>query len=343
VATIYDVAKKAGVSISTVSRILNNNPNVLYDTRQRVLKVIGEMNFKPNPIARGLVVKQTNIIEVFFSWKGYRLSFDNSWYSKVLYGVNEVVRQNKYDLLISTVAGDYNVRALCDKAFNNIVDGVLIVSPYLGEADVKKMADERLPFVLMNHRVEDPRLDYVDCDNEAAAVMVVDHLVGLGRKKIAVINGDVDTSCNARDRWTGFKKGLEKHGLTLPDSYVTQGVFSIESGETCADKLLNLSDPPDAVFAANDAMAMGMMNVMKKRGLNPGKEVALVGFDDIDEASRPYYELTTVRQDLLRISAEATTLLIQKIRKHMENMPWFAQHILIPTQLVVRKTCGAKA
>jgi DNA-binding LacI/PurR family transcriptional regulator len=341
-ATIYDVAKRAGVSISTVSRVLNNNPNVLHDTRQRVLKVIADMNFKPNPIARGLVVKQTNILEVFFSWTGYRLSFDNTWYMGILNGVNEVVRQNKYDLLINTVAGDYDVRALCEKAFNNIVDGVLVVSPYLSEPDVKKMADERLPFVLVSYRVEDPRLDYVDSDNEAAAAMVVDHLAGLGRRKISVINGNIDSSRNAQDRWEGFKKGLQKHGIALPDSYVTQGVFSTESGEACAEKLLNLPDPPDAIFAANDAMAMGVVNIMKKRNLTPGKEVAVVGFDDIDEASNPYYELTTVKQDIFTISAEATTLLIQKVRQQQQNLPWVSQHRIIPTQLVVRKSCGSK-
>jgi DNA-binding LacI/PurR family transcriptional regulator len=338
--TIYDVAKQAGVSISTVSRVLNNNPNVLHDTRQRVLKVIAELNFKPNPIARGLVVKQTNILEVFFSWTGYQLNFGNSWYMGILNGVNEVARQNKYGLLINTVAGDYDPQAVYEKAFYNIVDGVLIVSPYLKEEEVRRMVDERLPFVLISYRIDDPRIDFVDSDNAGAAVMVVDHLVGLGRRRLAVVNGILESSRNAIDRWAGFQEGLKKHGLPLPPEYVTEGRFNVETGEACAEKLLSLPQPPDAIFAINDYMAMGVVNVLKKRGMTPGREVAVVGFDDITEAAMPYYELTTVRQDFIGISSEASRLLIRKIRHQSGN--WVPQHIMMPTQLVVRKSCGAK-
>src|SRR5579885_1120433 len=106
--TIYDVAQKAGVSISTVSRVLNNNPNVLEDTRQRVLQAIGELNFKPNPIARGLVVKQTNLVEVCFSWSGYQINLQNAWYSGILNGINEVVQENRFGLLINTISGVFD-------------------------------------------------------------------------------------------------------------------------------------------------------------------------------------------------------------------------------------------
>lgn len=339
--TIYDVAKKAGVSISTVSRVLNNNPNVLQETRQRVLKVIAELNFKPNPIARGLVVKQTNILGIFFSWTGYQLNFGNSWYMGILNGVNDVARENKYGLLINTVAGDYDPQAVYEKAFYNIVDGVIIVSPYLQEEEVRKMVDERLPFVLISYRIDDPRIDFVDSDNVGAAAMVVDHLVRAGRKRIAVVNGIMESSRNAIDRFAGFRDAVKRHGLDLPAEYVKEGLFSVESGEAAAEQLLVLPDPPDAIFAANDYMAMGVVNVLKKRGLTPGQEVAVVGFDDITEAALPYYELTTVKQDFVGISSEAASLLIRKVRQ--QGGHWVPQHLLLPTQLVVRKSCGTKS
>ncbi len=338
--TIYDVAKKAGVSISTVSRVLNNNPNVLADTRQKVLKVIADLNFKPNPIARGLVVKQTNLLEVFFSWAGYHLNFGNSWYMGILNGVNEVARQNKFGLLINTVAGEYDPRAVYEKVFSNIVDGVLIVSPYLNEAEVQAMVGARLPFVLISYRIDDSRIDFVDSDNIGAARLAVNHLVKLGRKKIAVINGIVATSRNAVDRWTGFQEAMKAQGRPLPEAYVKYGRFNVESGEICAEELLSLPDPPDAIFATNDYMAMGVVNVMRKRGMIPGQEVAVVGFDDIAEAASPSYSLTTIRQDFLGISSEAATLLINKIKQQNHN--WEPQHLLIPTQLVVRTSCGSK-
>ncbi len=344
--TIYDVASRAGVSISTVSRVLNNNPNVLEDTRQRVLKAIAELQFKPNPIARGLVVKQTNLIEVLFSWAGpvfnmagYQFNLQSAWYVGMLNGINEVVQEKQYGLLINTISGVFDPQEVYRRVFNNAVDGVLMVSPYLEEKDVVQLIGSRVPVVLIGYRTDDPRTDYVDSDNRGAAGLVVDHLVGLGHKKIACISGQTRTSRNAADRLEGFKTTIAKHGLSVPEEYIVEGDFLKKSGAEAMQKLMALPDRPTAVFASNDLMALGAWDVIEEMGLTVGKDIALVGFDDIAEAFTPPYSLTTVRQDYRTISMEATRILIEKIH-HPEN--WKPQQVLVPAQLIVRQSCGSK-
>jgi DNA-binding LacI/PurR family transcriptional regulator len=337
--TIYDVAQKAGVSISTVSRVLNNNPNVLEETRQKVLKVINELQFKPNPIARGLVIKQTNLIEVFFSWAGYEFGFNSPWYAGILNGINQVVQENQYGLLINTIAGVFDPQEVYRRVFHNAVDGVLMVSPYLEESQVAQLMENRVPVVLIGYRTLNPALDFVDSDNIQAAGMVVDHLVKLGHKKIAIITGQQKTSRNAADRLTGFKSAMRRHGLNVPDAYVIEGDFLKDSGEVAMTRFLALPERPTAVFASNDLMALGAWKALEKAQLKVGKDMALVGFDDITEASVGPISLTTVKQDYKTISVEAAQILLQKIQAPEH---WRAKQILVPTQLVVRASCGSK-
>lgn len=344
--TIYDVAAKAGVSISTVSRVLNNNPNVLEDTRQRVQKVIEDLQFKPNPIARGLVVKQTNLIEVFFSWAGpvfnmagYQFNLQSAWYVGLLNGINEVVQEKQYGLLINTISGVFDPQEVYRKVSSKAVDGVLMVSPYLEEKDVLRMINQRIPMILIGYRTDDEGVDFVDSDNRGAAVQVVDYLVGLGHKKIACIAGQVRTSRNAADRLEGFKEACGKNGLSLPAEYLVEGDFLKQSGAEAMRKLMALTDRPTAVFASNDLMALGAWDVAEEMGLTVGKDVALVGVDDIAEAFTPPYSLTTVRQDYRAMSVEATRMLIDKIN-HPDN--WKPRQVLVPTQMVVRQSCGSK-
>jgi DNA-binding LacI/PurR family transcriptional regulator len=337
--TIYDVAEKAGVSISTVSRVLNNNPNVLDETRRKVLATIQEMKFKPNPIARGLVVKQTNLIEVFFSWSGYQFNLQSAWYVGLLNGINEVVQEKQFGLLINTIAGVFDPQEVYLKVFHNAVDGVLMVSPYLEEKDVVQMMDQRIPVVLVGYRTEDKTVDYVDSDNRSAAVLVVEHFVKLGHRKIACVSGQVRTSRNALDRLEGFREGLRKNGLSIPDSFVVEGDFRRESGKSAMKKLLELTERPTAVFCSNDLMALGAWDAVEEAGLQVGKDVALVGFDDITEAFTPPYSLTTVRQDYRTISVEATRMLIERAQK---PEGWKPRQLLIPTELVVRQSCGSR-
>jgi LacI family transcriptional regulator len=335
--TIYDVAHKAGVSISTVSRVLNNNPSVLEETRQKVLKVISDMEFKPNPIARGLVVKQTNIIELFFSWFSPECDFRSHWYVEMLNGVNEVVQKNKFGLLVNTVAGVADPDEVFRRIFHHAVDGILLVSPYLEEKDILRVLDRRIPTVLIGHRMENLGVDFVDGDNLNAAGQVVDYLADLGHRRIACITGPAKGSVDSADRLRGFESAMARRNLTFPALYKEDGGFTRHAGYLAMQRLLLLPQRPTAVFAFDDSMALGAWKAVQEAGLTVGRDLSLVGFDDIPEASQAPFSLTTMRQDFRGLSVQATQILVEKIQQPGN---WTPRRILIPTQLVVRGSCG---
>lgn len=335
--TIYDVASKAGVSISTVSRVLNKNPNVLEDTRQKVLSAIAELDFKPSSLARGLVAKQSNLIQVLFSWYEKKCDFRNYWYVSILNGVNEAVQEKGYGLLVNTVAGIFEPEAIHERVFRNAMDGILVISPYLKEKELLKMADSRVPMVLIGHRVPELPIDTVDSDNVGAAHQVIDHLTSLGHTKIGFISGPLDYNSDSKDRLAGYKEAMKKHGLPIPEGYIQEGRFSRETGVAAAEKFLALKDRPTAVFSSDDLMALGAWDTFEKAGLKIGKDISLVGFDDIPEVTQEPYSLTTIRQDFHLISMEGTKILLQKI-KNPED--WETHKVLVPVQLNIRRSTG---
>lgn len=337
--TIYEVADKAGVSISTVSRVLNNKSNLTDLTRQKVLKAIADLDFKTDPFARGLVGKQFNLIEVCFSWSSIKINLENEWYLGLLNGINDAVQEKRYGLLINTLSGVFDLQEVQRRVSRDIVDGILMVSPYLKEEEVNQLKDFQVPLVLIGCRAHDPSVDFVDCDNAKAVAEVVDHLAKGGHKKIACITGEVEISANAADRLREFKQAMKRHGFSAPDSYIVGGDFSKGSGAEAMKKLLALKDRPTAVFASNDLMALGAWDRIAEEGLKVGKDIALVGFDDIQQASVFPYSLTTIKQDYRETSTQAARLLIEKI----ENPKgWKPRQVLVPTQLVVRQSSGAK-
>lgn len=194
--------------------------------------------------------------------------------------------------------------------------------------------------MLVGYRTDDPRVDFVDSDNISAVVQVADHFVALGHKKIACITGPLQNSRNAADRLAGFKKGLRKNGLGLPDEYVLDGDFRRDPGQDAMKKLLGLKERPTAVFCCNDLMALGAWDAIENEGLEVGRDVALVGFDDIAQASNAMYSLTTVRQKYRSMSMVAARMLIEKIQASEQ---WKPRQILVPTDLIVRHSCGAES
>jgi DNA-binding LacI/PurR family transcriptional regulator len=332
--TIYDVAKQAGVSISTVSRVLNRHPSVLPGTRDRVLTIIAQLQFKPNPIARGLVVKHTNVLEVFFSWPGYDLNFSDSWYMTLLNGVSDAARKGEYGLLINTLAGHCERGGSSEKAFEGIVDGLLLLAPRLDKELADRMHKERVPTVVTNCRCEDGLMDWVDTDNAGGASLLAEHLVSLGHKNIGVITGPLENAENAVARLRGFDERLAALGLPTPDAYRVKGDFTDASGEKAMEKLLDLPSPPTAVFASNDSMALGAARIIRKRGMKLGLDVSLVGYDNIREAGSPEFDLTTVDAQTALLGSEAVDLLISKI--HAPSKEWVPQHLVVPVNLVTR-------
>lgn len=336
--TIYDVARSAGVSISTVSRVLNGHASVLSETRERVQRAVKELDFKPNPIARGLVVKHTNVFEVFFSWPGYQLNFDDSWYMSLLTGISEAARESQYGVLINTLAGPFDRTESYERAFGGIVDGLLLLAPRLEEGMVERILKERVPVVLANCRSQNPGLDWVDTDNAGGAALVVEHLASLGHRRLAVVTGPMDISENATARLKGFEEKASALGLSVPDAYRVEGDFTEASGAQALDQLMGLREPPTAVFSCNDSMALGIVRALRKRGLTPGKDLAVVGYDNIHEAGFPEVGLTTVDAQTSVLGNQVAHLLVQKIQAPPGS--WKPQQKVVPVRLVVRASSG---
>ncbi len=339
--TIYDVAYKAGVSISTVSRVLNGSVGVLDETREKVMKTVSDLNFKPSSVARSLVLKQVNLIQVCFSWSSgqYHINLENPWYLELLNGINQVVQDREYGLLINTLSGVFDPQEVYRRVSRNAVDGILLVSPYLGEEELRQIKNYPVPVLLIGCRVDDPQIDYVVSDNAKAVAGVVDHLLGLGHEKIACITGEVEISADAAERLKEFQTAMANQGFKVPKDFVVSGDFSRESGVKAMKKLMGLKEKPTAVFVSNDLMALGAWDVLMEEGLEVGKDMALVGFDDIEAASKKPYSLTTVKQDFRAISTQATNILIDKMQKPDE---WLTRQILVPTQLVIRQSSGSR-
>lgn len=337
-ANIYDVAQKAEVSISTVSRVLNNQNNVNEETRQRVVQAIQELNFKPNVSARGLVLRTSNMIQMFFQVAKFPVDFDSNWLPDILNGAGEVLQDSKYGLILNTLVGLVDSEEFYKRAFHDgSLEGILMVAPHLEDRDVLKMINQRIPVVLVAHRIEDPRVSFVDTDNRGAVRDIVDHFVGLGHKRIACLAGPIAFNRNAQDRLEGFKEGLRKHGLDLPENYVIQSeYYTRDAGMEGMESLLKLPQRPTAVFGSNDLIALGAWETVEKAGLTVGKDVSLAGYDDIPLSSHGF-SLTTVRQDFKAVGSAAAQILVDKI-KNPASTP--ARQVFVPCPIVVRKSTG---
>jgi DNA-binding LacI/PurR family transcriptional regulator len=335
---IYDVAEKAGVSIATVSRVLNNNSNVMEGTRHKVLDAIKALKFKPDVSARELGVRHNHLIQIFFHIAHYPIDFDNNWFGDILNGAGEVLQAHQYGVLINSISGMPTAEEIYHRVHHNRVDGILMIAPHMVERDLLRIMDQRVPIVPVEYRLENPHTSFVDTDNVNSVIQIVDHLVSLGHRKIACLAGPVPQNRNAQDRFWGFKKGLEKHGLGLPEDYVvTHDYYVREAGTEGMRELLSLPDRPTAVFGSNDQIALGAWDVAQSAGLKVGKDISIAGYDDIPVASKPPYSLTTVRQDFHKLSSTAAEILMDIIENPAGAMP---RQILVPTQLIARQSTG---
>jgi DNA-binding LacI/PurR family transcriptional regulator len=277
------------------------------------------------------------LIQVLFSWQNRQFDFKNNWYVSLLNGFNSAIQEHGYGLMVNTVAGVFDPEEVYATVFRNSSDGILVVSPYLEEKDILRMNQNAVPMVLVGHRIQSAEVDYVDSDNEAAAAEVVEHLVGLGHKKIAFVSGPMKGSADSTDRLKGYQGAMKKHGLQVQVEYIVEGDFTEANGALATEKLLALKERPTAIFCCDDLMALGAWNTIERKGLRVGKDISLVGFDDIEEASKAPYSLTTVRQDLINMSTQSTLLLLEKIKNPGK---WKSRHVLLPTQLIVRNSTG---
>lgn len=301
--TIKDVARRANVSVATVSRALNGHVNVAEAVRRRVVSIADELRYTPHHAARSLSSRRTHTIGVVLP------DLHGEFFSELMRGIDGVARERHLHLLVSSYHGNREEQAMALRSMRGRVDGLLVMSPHVTSVDdpVESVLSA-LPVVLMNTRANETGCLTVSVDNHGGARAMVAHLIACGYRSIAFIAGPQD-NFEAHERLRGYRDALAD-GLPGAQAWVIQGDFDEASGHRAGQRLLAAADRPDAIFAANDMMALGCLFAMQQGGLRIPEDVGLAGFDDIPLARYVHPALTTMRVDIADLGARAMRVLV---------------------------------
>ena len=333
--TIYDVAKAAGVGISTVSRVLNENTNVREETRIRVLEAIEALGYKPNILARNLSRTHVQAVGVVLSY------LTSPFQVTVLQGIERFLAQAGLDLTIFSLESPKRRETLLENlSHGRRCDGLIVISFTPQERFLQRFQRYHIPVVIADFQDADIPSVYVD--NVEGGYLATKHLLGLGHTRIGYIldhteppNGSCGNEPGA-DRQRGYQRALLEAGIAFDPQLVSEsGLHSRERGAVAAERLLNRADRPTAIFAASDMIALGVMEYARKQGLRIPEELAVIGFDDIELAS--FAGLTTVRQPMQEMGRHAAEI----VTRLMQGEKVLRTSRQLPVELVVRESCGA--
>jgi LacI family transcriptional regulator len=310
--TIRDIARLAGVSVATVSGVLNNKPTVRPGLVDRVKKAMEALDYHPDQVARSLRVRRTCTVGMVIA------DVTNSFFTEVIRGVEREAQGNGYSVILCDSNEDRALeRHYLSTLFSRRVDGVLLAptsSPFAQESHIHK----RFPIVLIDRTPLGFTGDAVMTDNFSAAYDGTRHLIQLGHSQIAIITGGLNLS-NGLDRLEGFRKALQEEHLALPDRYVQQGDFQLESGYRCGLELMRLPLPPTAIFSCNNKMTLGLMRALGELHVRCPEAVSVLGFDDFEWSAYFTPRLTTIAQPSYEMGRQAMQLLLRKLRGTAEN------------------------
>lgn len=336
-ATIKDVARVAGVSTSTASLALNDKPRVSKKTRAKVLKAAQMLDYHPNVIARGLVKRKTNNLALVIPHTAGYIFF-SPYFVEVVRGISNTANSFGYRLMISIVSAEVEEKsAYLQIIKEGFIDGLILLDVRLRDERILELKRENFPFVVIGRDFTPKGVSYVDPDDVNGAFQAVRHLVSLGHKKIAFINGPSNYMVSF-DRLEGYRKALAEAELSYNPNLVRHSDFTQESGYETMKEIIDNFSNFTALFAAGDLMAMGAIKAIKEKGLKIPEDIAVVGFDDIPAARFADPPLTTVRQPIYDIGALAAEVLIGIL----EGRRVKEDHIIMPIQLIIRKSCGTE-
>jgi len=330
--TLEEIARAAGVSRSTVSRVINAEPNVRDAVRQRVWQVVEEMDYHPNAAARNLASRRAQTLGVVIP-QTFNTVFVDPFFPDVLRGVADAANESKHHLMLSMVdrpmEEDFYRRALRSQ----MLDGVVIVSALVDDPLIPRLLRDRIPFVTIGRHLRE-QVSYVDADNVRGGRMATEHLLHNGRRRVATITGPLNM-VPGLDRREGYQAALREAGFTVREAWIAEGDFTQSGGFAAMQQLLPRE--PDAVFVASDLMAVGALRALQQAGQRVPDDVALVGFDDAPVATFTDPPLTTVRQPVYELGVMAIKQLLRLLEKEHEE----PVRTILPTELVIRASCGA--
>jgi len=330
--TLKKVAEKAGVSVNTASRAINNKPDINEETKKRVLKVAQKLGYVRNATAVALRTRKTGTIGVVIA------DNRNPFYAEVLNGMEEAAREKNYHIILANTQRDYKKE---EEAINLLlakrVDGLLITPVQDRDDDIKNLIDANIPFVVVGRDFEDIEVDAIYNDEVKGGFLATEYLIKKGHKRIALINGFLYKS-PAKGRLEGYKKALNKYRISLDESLISSGDINIEDGYERTKKMLEKNLDFTAIFAYNDMMAFGAIQAIKEKGLRIPEDIGLVGYDDIPFSSLISPLLTTIRLKKQDLGVESVKLLLSRIngkRKKIKKM-------MLDVELITRGTCWKK-
>jgi LacI family transcriptional regulator len=332
--TLEDIAKKAGVSRSTVSRVVNDHPYVSPEVRKRVLDVIKNTGYHPNAAARTLASQRSWTIGLILP-RTVSSFFSDPYFPRLTQGIAQACNQYNYTLgLFLVVTKDDEEKIFPRVSRRGLLDGIIIQSGQIGDHLIDRLVNSSIPLVIAGRPFQSTDVSYIDVDNVNAAYNAVSHLIRQGRKHIATITGTSNSTVSI-DRKEGYLRALIDRGINVDESLIVGGDFTEVSGYEGMQQILPAR--PDAVFAASDTMAMGAIRAIREAGLKIPDDIALVGFDDLPLASQSDPSLTTVRQPIIQFGFQAVEILIDVIENGLKP----ARRIIMETDLIIRKSCGS--
>jgi len=326
--TLKMVAEKAGVSVNTASRAINNKSDINEETKKKVLKIAQKLGYVRNATAVALRTRETRTIGVAIA------DNRNPFYAEVLNGMEEAAREKNYHIILANTQRDYKKE---EEAINLLlakrVDGLLITPVQDKDDDIKNLIDANIPFVIVGRDFENIEVDAVYNDEVKGGFLATEYLINKGHKRIALINGFLHKS-PAKGRLEGYKKALKKYGIPFDDALVSFGDIDVKDGYERTKQMLEKDLDFTAIFAYNDMMAFGSMQAIKEKGLRIPENIGLVGYDDIPFCSLMDPALTTIRLNKQELGIESVKLLLYRINGSRKKV----KKIMLDVELIRRET-----
>ncbi|SCY00347.1 LacI family DNA-binding transcriptional regulator [Alkaliphilus peptidifermentans] len=324
--SIKDVAKLASTSITTVSRVINNNGYVKEETRQRVLEAVRELEYKP--LERTDLEKETKAIGLIVP------NIENPFFGKVAKYIGKAANQYNYNILLFNIDISENLKDdfLLD-LMEKRVDGLIYASSQRCLEAINKAKEKNIPFVLLDREVKNEKISTVFIDNNYGAFLATEHLIKLGHRNIAYIGGPIDMEVSNK-RKEGYMKALNEYGINIDKSLVAYGNYKMQSGYDCMNKLYIDNKGITGVIAANDLMAIGALNYLNRSGVKVPDEIAIVGFDNIEMSESIIPSLTTIEYPIERMSERVIDLILKQIKDKNTNV----EMVTLYPKLLVRES-----
>lgn len=333
-ANIHEIAKRAGVSIATVSRALNKKGPIKEDTRLRILQIAQEMNYKPNPMARSLSRRKNDTIGVILP------ELVDEFFTDIIRGIDEEAHRCGKFILVSSSHGKRDVvETALEFMGSGRVDGVILMIPQIHKDVAALIQKSRRPVVLLNSDCQLVDVVRFNINNYLGAKAVTEHLIQHGYRRIGMIQGP-EGNCDAEERFRGYRDALAEKEIEVNNEMIVTGDFKIKSGFYGFSRLMSLPEKPQAIFAANDMTAIGVYEAAQQHQLSIPDDVAVVGFDDIYLSRLVKPRLTTVHVPIIELGTKATRYLIKMIDHEQETEAGYNE--TLSTGLVIGGSCGCR-